>query len=99
MDQRLRLHEILKVLSTNVYFQPPTATKLVYPCIVYKRDRALSLPADNQVYRFTWGYQVTVIDKDPYGVISEKVARLPMTRHSRYFTAHNLHHDIFVLYY
>jgi hypothetical protein len=101
MAPRLELQTVLEDLlgSSNVYFQPPANVKMVYPCIVYKRDTGRTQFADNNPYRNTLRYQVTVIDRNPDSVIPPKVARLPMCLFNRFFTAGDLNHDVFNLYY
>lgn len=101
MGTRLALQSLLETLlgTDQVYFQPPTNVQMEYPSIVYKRDRADTLFADNKPYKYVKRYQVTVISKDPDSVIPDKVAALPMCIHARFFTAHNLNHDVFTLYY
>lgn len=98
---RLLLHEILvgQLGSRNVYFQPPADKTIQYPCIVYKRDSSRTLFADNSPYRFTRQYQVTVIDRNPDSLIPDKVAFLPLCQHRSTFTANNLNHYVFNLYY
>lgn len=100
--QRNQLHQILKNLDPNiqkVYFQPPNGTKMVYPCIVYERDYADTIFAGNNPYNITKRYTVTVIDRDPDSAISKKVAELPMCLFNRFFTADNLNHDVYNLYF
>lgn len=97
--ERSLLHDLLKELTTNVYFQPPNGLQMVYPCIVYKRDQANTIFADNNPYRNTKRYQVTVIDRDPDSVIPDKVAAFPLCTFNRFFTADNLNHDVFNLYF
>lgn len=102
MDQkRLLLHDCLKriVGSDNVYFQPPESKKIDYPCIIYKRSTGDTSFADNNAYRFTKRYQITVIDQDPDSEIVDKVAMMPMCTYDRHYTADNLNHDIFNLYF
>lgn len=70
-----------------------------YPCIVYQRYNAKTDFADNQPFRHTKRYQVTVIDADPDSPIPDKVAALPMCLHNRFFVVDNLNHDVFNLYY
>lgn len=98
---RLQLQSLLESLlgSVNVYFQPPPNLAMVYPCIVYNRDRAETEFADNIPYRRTKRYQVTIIDADPDSLIPDKVAELPMCLFERHFTADNLHHDVYNLYF
>lgn len=101
MGRRVELHYILEQIlgSPNVYFQPPENIKMQYPAIVYKRDRANTKFADNNPYKYTKRYTVTVIDRNPDSLIPDKVAALPMCTHSTYFTADNLNQDSFSLYF
>lgn len=99
MGQRLQLQTLLKTLAENVYFQPPSNISLVYPCIVYSRDYAETLFADNSPYRHTKRYQVTVIDRNPDSDIPDKVAKLPLSAYDRNFVVDNLNHDVFRLYF
>lgn len=99
MGRRQQLNQLLKTFTPNVYFQPPEDVKLVYPCIVYKRDYADSKHADNKVYSHTKRYQVTVISREPDDEIIEYVAFLPQCLFVRYFAAEQLHHDIYNLFF
>jgi hypothetical protein len=101
MGQRLQLHQQLKSLlgSNNVYFQPPSTVKMNYPCIVYSRSRIDTKKANNQLYGSINGYSLTVIDPDPDSLIPAKVLALPMCSFDRHYTADNLNHDVFNVYY
>ena len=101
MGTRLALQSLLEALvgTDNVYFQPPSNVQMEYPCVVYQRDRASTLFAGNNPYQYVKRYQVTVISKDPDSDIPDKVAALPMCVHARFFTAKNLNHDVFTLYF
>lgn len=100
-ERREELHEILAGLlgSRNVYFQPDNNTQLLYPCVVYNRERADSKFADNATYRYTKRYQVTVIDQDPNSGVPDAIAVQPMTTHERWFAVDNLNHDVFTMYF
>jgi hypothetical protein len=101
MAQRLELQAILVELlgSPNVYFQPPPTIQMSYPCIVYKRDDENSKFADNLPYSRKKRYQVTVIDRDPDSEIPDKVAQLPSCIFDRFYTAENLNHDVYQLFF
>jgi len=101
MARRLDLQTLLETLlgSENVYFQPPTNLQMAYPAIVYKRDDIQPAFADNNPYRLTTRYMVTVIDRNPDSEIPLKVASLPQSNFNRAFAADNLNHDVFVLYF
>lgn len=100
-QRRLALQQLLESLlgSEQVYFQPPTNIQMQYPCIIYKRDTAITQFADNDPYRHTKRYQVTVVDRNPDSEIPDKVAMLPMCLFDRFYTAGNLNHDVFDLYF
>lgn len=99
--KRLEIQTILEELlgSGNVYFQPPATLQISYPCIVYKRDYASTDYAGNRPYRNDKRYQVTVIDPDPDSDIPDKVAALPTSAFNRFFTADNLNHDVFNVFF
>ena len=96
---RFELQAILEEITDYVYFQPPTNTKISYPCIVYEREVADMASADNIGYRHTKKYLVTVIDPNPDSDIPDKVAALPMCSHNRFFTSSKLNHDVFNLFF
>lgn len=101
MDRRLKLHELLASIPgvTKAYFQPPPSLSMTYPCIVYERDDASTQHANNLPYRSMQRYQVTVLDRDPDSQILAGVAKLPTARFNRHFTADNLNHDVYTLYF
>jgi hypothetical protein len=99
MAPRLQLHDILKSFADNVYFQPPENIKLEYPCIIYQRDYAETKFADDIPYNNTLRYVVTVIDRDPDSDIPGKVASMPMCLYNRFFTADNLNHDVYRVFF
>lgn len=101
MAQRLSLQSLLEGLlgSRNVYFQPPPTKQMHYPCIVYKRDDANTAFAGNKPYRYVKRYQVTVIDTNPDSLIPDKIAVLPMCTFNRFYTADQLNHDVYTLFF
>jgi len=98
MAQRLEFHNILRTLADNVYFQPPENIQIQYPCIVYKRDTAITEFADNLPHMSSIGYEVTIIDRDPDSLILGKVSALPMCLFDRHFVADSLNHDVFKIH-
>lgn len=101
MNRRLKLHQILREVlgSDNVYFQPPTSVKMVYPAIVYKRQSIDAKFANNNLYGSVMGYMVSVIDPNPDSEIPRKILQLPMSSFSRHYTANNLNHDVFNVFF
>ncbi|WNM72490.1 tail terminator [Gordonia phage Artorias] len=96
---RLELQQVLNDIAPNVYFQPPNGLKIQYPCIIYVRDNMDVSYADNGPYRHAIRYEVTVIDRNPDSEMTNKVAMLPLVSYTRFFTADDLNHDVFTLYF
>lgn len=99
---RQRLHNLLKGVAGNgveVYFQPPSNVKLVFPCIKYERSGSRHRFADNQSYTSAKQYQVTVIDRDPDSALPDKVEELEFCELDRFFAADNLNHWVFTLFF
>ena len=99
---RLELHEELcEILgSRNVYFQPPKSIKMQYPCIVYSKASVDKHNANNKAYIKTNEYDGMVIDYDPDSVIADNVLdHFEMCSLSNSYTADNLNHRPFKLYY
>lgn len=101
MGTRLDLHQKLVDLlgSDHVYFQPPSSVKLEYPCIIYDRATITKWSADNSPYKLLNRYSVTVIDRDPDTILPDKLVSLPLCRADRFYTADNLYHYSFELYF
>ena len=107
MASRLKLHEeFIDILETNnetesrVYFRPPESKKMKYPCIRYNKAEPDLKRADNKVYGVIDKYEGVVIDYDPDSEIVNKIlARFPMCSLGRSYTADNLNHFPFTLYF
>ena len=86
MFSRIELQDELEKLlgSKNVYYQPPESVKMDYPAIVYHRSDIDNDFAD---------------DNNPDSEIVEAVSKLPNCRYDRHYTADNLNHDVFTIYY
>ncbi len=101
MKNRLELHEILVNIlgSENVYFQPPESVKLTYPCIVYSLNDIDTKNADDKHYLTANNYTITFISKDPDSEVPYSILSLPMCGFDRSYTADNLNHCVFNIYY
>lgn len=101
MHNRLDLHEMLCDIlgSRNVYYSPPESVKLKYPAIVYSRENIGNTYADDSVYKQSHTYSVTIIDGNPDSEIVERMSTIPGVKHSSHYTADNLNHDKFTIYY
>lgn len=101
MASRLELHEELCTLlgSRNVYFQPPSTIKMKYPAIVYSLDAFENRHANDSVYSQHTRYSLTYIDADPESEKVQEILRLPYSRFNRFYTADNLNHYTYTLYF
>ncbi len=100
-QRRVELQRKLEGLlgTRNVYFQPPTATKLNYPCIVYNLDAASDHHAEDKIYRRLYRYSLTYITKDVEDPMRDKIDDLRYCSFNRYFASDNLHHFTYTIYY
>lgn len=99
MAPRLQLHQLLETFTENVYFQPPTNVTLEYPCIIYQRDFAETQFADDIPYNHQLRYMITVIDRNPDSDIPAKIASMPMSSFNRFYTADDLNHDVYNVFF
>lgn len=99
MGQRLELQSILEAICPNVYFQGPGNSQMLYPAIVYERDRSDTKFADNTPHIVTKKYSLSLISRNPDDAIFELLSKLPMCAHERHFAAESLNHDVFSIYF
>ena len=101
MGNRLDLHDIfVRILgSSNVYFQPPESTKMAYPCIRYELSGIDVKRADDIAYASMRQYTVTLIDPDPDCEYIDQLLALKYCSFDRSFTADDLNHYVFTIYY
>lgn len=97
LELQARLEELLG--SEHVYYQPPASVRMEYPAIKFSREDIDNTFADNGVYKQDTAYQLIVIDEDPDSEIVHKVSLLPRCSFERHYTADNLNHDVFRLFY
>ena len=99
---RLKLHEELCELlgSRHAYFQPPESIKLIYPCIVYARSNVSIRRADNRLYTGMDEYEITHIGPDPDCPFHDEILNhFEMCSFDRSFTADNMNHNVYHIYY
>ena len=107
MASRLELHnELIDILGTRaeqesrVYFQPPASKLMKYPCIRYSKIAPDVKRANNKIYMNTNAYEVMVIDTNPDSKIPDAILNhFQMCRYDRNYTADNLNHTVFTIYY
>jgi hypothetical protein len=72
---------------------------MIYPAIVYERQRAETTHADNEPYRIVKRYQLTIISRSPDESLFDTIAALSQCIHERFYVADNLNHDVFSIYF
>ena len=70
-----------------------------YPCIIYKRDLRDVDYANNKPYNHEKRYMVMIVDRNPDSAIPELVAALPKSSFDRFYTADDLNHDVYSVYF
>lgn len=98
---RVELQSLLENIlgSRNVYFQPPATIQMKYPAIVYSLSDVDMQHANNEAYLVNKSYEVIVVDKNPDSKIPDKLLQVPLCRCNRFYTADNLNHFAFTIYY
>ena len=99
-QRRVELQRMLESMlgSRNVYFQPPTGTKLQYPCIVYNLDTANDVHANDRIYRRLYRYSLTYITKNPEDPMRDTIDDLQYCSFNRFFSSDNLNHYVYTIY-
>lgn len=91
---------LMEVLgSRNVYFQPPSNVQMQYPCIKYELDIFEKTYAENNMYQRSTRYQVTYITTKVDSDVPEKLLALPLCSFERFYTADNLYHYVYRIFY
>ena len=101
-ERRLMLDDIFRTQilgSNNVYFQPPESVKMQYPAIRYELSHIEMDYADDRPYTSAKRYSVTIIDKNPDSFLPKLMTALPFCSFDRFYTASNLNHWVFNLYF
>ena len=100
MGTRLDLDRELRELAPNVYYQQPSSVKMAYPCFRYNYADVKPLNADNKVYKMFNKYLVTYISKEhSEWIVDQMLGRFSHCRLDRPYTADNLYHYVFEVYY
>lgn len=99
MDRRIELDGRLRNVCPHVYFQPPATVSLEYPCIIYSLQNIDSIYADNDPYGTDTSYSIMYITKNPDDPVRYELAKFRLCRFERHYTADNLNHYIYRLYY
>jgi hypothetical protein len=102
MDDRLILQAMLEEIlgSRNVYFNPPADVRMKYDAIRYELSGKDLKRANNKIYKITNQYDGVIITRNPDTDIPDKLlSHFEMCSFGRPYTADNLNHYPFTLYY
>lgn len=99
MGRRIDLHNELKQICSNVYFQPPENLSISYPCIVYRRDGITPRHADDHPYVLDCRYTIVYVSQSPDDDAVFLLARLPRCSAKSFYTSDNLYHYPFTIIY
>ena len=98
LDLQAEFEQILG--SRNVYFQPPSANKMKYPCIRYKTSAPDIKRANDKMYLNVKCYEGVIIDSNPDSTIPDKLLEhFKMCSVGDSYVADNLNHYPFTIYY
>ena len=101
MGSRLELQAVLEDIlgSKFVYYQPPSSIHMNYDAIKYSKKDIESRYANNSKYINMKCYEITVISRKADSPVIDKLLALPYCSFDRGYTADNLYHDVFTLFY
>lgn len=100
MASRLELHAELVKFLPNVYFQPPSTIKMMYPCIVYNKTPKMRHFANDVVYLSQQEYQIMLIENNPDSTVADSIEKhFQHCAINQYYTVDNLNHTTLNLYY
>ena len=95
---RVDLGAELKTIIPNVYYQPPEALKLQFPCIVYDLIDEVDIYSNNGLYK-TWSqYRITIMDKNPDSVYPKLLKSKFTCSFERKFTSSYVNHIVYTLH-
>ena len=100
---QMKLEAIIGIEEPNgdkhVYFNSPSGHNMVYPAIRYSLKIINGSYANNSVFLQQKAYELTLIDRNPDSEYVEKILQLPYCKFDRFYTADNLNHWTFTLFY
>lgn len=85
--------------SEYVYFQPPENLQIQYPCIIYSLNGFFDRHASNKTYHRRREYSLLYITSDPDDANIEAIGNLELCSLGKPYTAENLHHYPYTIYY
>ena len=85
--------------SEYVYYQPPENLQIRYPCLIYSASGNFERHANNKTYHRRREYSVLYITRDPDDATIDRIADLPLCKMGAPYTADNLHHYPYTIYF
>ena len=101
MEGRLELHNVLKSLTTNVYYEPADGQQLTYPCIVYNRQNLDNKRANNaNLYVGNINYNVTYMSRNGGVTMMKNLLKaLPSASLINIMTIQGIYHETYSIYF
>lgn len=100
-EKRIKFHNKLKEVlgNNNVYYNPPSTTKLQYPCIIYNLSDIRTNKANNNVYLLDHVYQVTLIGAKVTDDTKDKIlTEIPYSNFNRSYINNGLYHYVYTIF-
>lgn len=100
-EKRIKFHNKLKEVlgNNNVYYNPPSTTKLQYPCIIYNLSDIRTNKANNNVYLLDHVYQVTLIGTKVTDDTKDKIlTKIPYSNFNRSYINNGLYHYVYTIF-
>lgn len=100
-EKRIKFHNKLKEVlgNNNVYYNPPSTTKLQYPCIIYNLNDIRTNKANNNVYLLDHVYQVTLIGTKVTDDTKDKIlTEIPYSNFNRSYINNGLYHYVYTIF-
>lgn len=85
--------------SRNAYFRGPESNKMSYPAIIYDLSAIATEYANDRLYKNMRAYELILIDYDPDSKLFDELLMIPYCSFDRPYTADNLNHWVFTLYF
>lgn len=100
-DGRIELHNKLKQITQNVYYEPADGKRLSYPCIVYTRQNIDNKRANNSnLYVGHVIYNVQYMTTDGANTKTKEMLRLlPTASLSNIMVNDGVYHENYNIYY
>lgn len=101
-DQLLQMLDIL-TNHVNLYYEPPSGTLMMYPCMRITQVDLDLKHADNKKYLATMAYTLTYITENDVDILADPITSalldLEYCEFNRTYVSDNMHHYVFKIYY